>query len=173
MAAAAGLADVRCDSKPEAIESMNECNDPLYAKVRQALPAGTRLSDYVTSLTIKASKSTAGATPRHRGLRSEAGKPGNDDVSAGLDVDTTELVAIGASVAAHCQPCLAYHVTKARELGVADDLIREAIAVGHMVEKGAMSAMREFANSAAATLTQQTSACCAGAPSKDGKTCCG
>ncbi len=26
-----------------------------------------------------------------------------------------ELIAVGASIAGHCQPCLAYHVTKARE----------------------------------------------------------
>ena len=55
-----------------------------------------------------------------------------------------ELIAVGASVGAHCQPCLTYHVTKAKELGIAESEILEAIAVGHMVEKGAMSAMRQF-----------------------------
>ncbi len=61
-----------------------------------------------------------------------------------MDDKTRELIAIGASVGAHCQPCLRYHVNKAREVGLTDDAIREAIAVGHMVERGAMSAMREF-----------------------------
>ncbi len=45
---------------------------------------------------------------------------------------------------AHCQPCLVYHVGKARELGIDDGMIRAAIEVGHMVEKGAMGAMRNF-----------------------------
>jgi AhpD family alkylhydroperoxidase len=54
------------------------------------------------------------------------------------------LIAIGASVGAHCQPCLTYHVEKARELGIEDEEIRAAIETGHMVEKGAMSAMRKF-----------------------------
>jgi len=61
-----------------------------------------------------------------------------------MNEQTKELIAIGTSVGAHCQPCLTYHVNKAKEMGIADDDIREAITIGHMVEKGAMSAMREF-----------------------------
>jgi len=44
-----------------------------------------------------------------------------------MDEKTKELVAIGASVGAHFQPCLAWHVEKAREMGIDDDAIREAI----------------------------------------------
>ena len=65
-----------------------------------------------------------------------------------MNEQTRELIAIGAAVCAHCQPCLRLHVTRARELGIADDAIREAIAVGHQVEKGSMSAMQEFSISA-------------------------
>ncbi len=61
-----------------------------------------------------------------------------------MDEAVRELIAIGASVGAHCQPCLVYHVGKARELGIDDRMIRAAIEVGHMVEKGAMGAMRNF-----------------------------
>ena len=61
-----------------------------------------------------------------------------------MDERTKELIAIGASVGAHCQPCLTYHVEKARELGANDEEIRAAIETGHMVEKGAMSAMKKF-----------------------------
>lgn len=61
-----------------------------------------------------------------------------------MDDKTKELIAIGASVSAHCQPCVTYHVEKARELGIGEDLIQEAVAVGQMVEKGAGSAMRAF-----------------------------
>ena len=55
-----------------------------------------------------------------------------------------ELVAIGASIGAHCQPCLEYHIQAAVELGISEVDIRAAIAVGHAVEKGAMSAMKKF-----------------------------
>ena len=64
-----------------------------------------------------------------------------------MDEKTKELVAIGASVSAHCQPCVSYHVGKARELGIGEELILEAVSVGQMVEKGAGSAMRDFTQS--------------------------
>ena len=56
MAADAGLVDIRCDPKPEVIESMSNWNDPLYKKVQETLPPGARISDYVTSLYATARK---------------------------------------------------------------------------------------------------------------------
>lgn len=85
---------------------------------------------------------------------------------------TKELIAIGASVGAHCQPCLTYHVEKAREMGIVEEDIRAAIDTGHMVEKGAMSAMRKF--SAAVLDTSQTASCgCTTENSSPPKACCG
>jgi AhpD family alkylhydroperoxidase len=78
-----------------------------------------------------------------------------------MDNKTTELIAIGASITAHCQPCLTYHVGKARELGIDEQEIQEAVAVGQMVEKGAMSAMRDFARGVLDASIQDASAPCA------------
>jgi len=89
-----------------------------------------------------------------------------------MDERTKELIAIGASVVAHCQPCLTYHVEKARELGIDDDEIRKAIETGHMVEKGAMSTMRKFSS---AVLDPSPAEVC-GCSSDDNsppKACCG
>jgi AhpD family alkylhydroperoxidase len=61
-----------------------------------------------------------------------------------MDERVREMIAIGASVSAHCQPCLTYHIGKARELGIDDESIRAAVDTGHMVERGAMLAMRKF-----------------------------
>lgn len=83
-----------------------------------------------------------------------------------------ELIAVGASVSAHCQPCLVYHVAKAKKLGIAEDEIREAIAVGHLVGKGAMSAMQQFAAGVLEGGVSQASGCCSDVKSK-GKNCCG
>ncbi|MDZ7696241.1 MAG: arsenic metallochaperone ArsD family protein [Deltaproteobacteria bacterium] len=57
-----------------------------------------------------------------------------------------ELVAIGASVGAHCQPCLEYHLQVAIELGLTENDIRQAVEIGHAVEKGAMTAMKKFSD---------------------------
>ena len=61
-----------------------------------------------------------------------------------FDDKMTELVAIGASVAANCHPCVKYHVNKAQEIGVDKEDIAEAISVGKMVRKGAAGKMDEL-----------------------------
>lgn len=89
-----------------------------------------------------------------------------------MDERIRELIAIGASITAHCQPCLEWHVDKARELGIDDDTIREAVEVGHMVEKGAMSAMRKSAGEVTAQKTCGNAPCCSGGKEST-STCCG
>ena len=51
-----------------------------------------------------------------------------------MDERTQELIAVGASISGHCQPCLEYHLGKARELGIGDGDIRNAIEIGQMIE---------------------------------------
>lgn len=67
-----------------------------------------------------------------------------------------ELVAIGASVGAHCQPCLEYHIQAAVEIGVSEADIRAAVAVGQTVEKGAMAAMKKFSAEAVEEILSAT-----------------
>ncbi len=55
-----------------------------------------------------------------------------------------ELVAIGASVTAHCMPCLEYHIGKALALDLSDEEIDQAIAIGQMVNRGATVKYDEF-----------------------------
>ena len=62
-----------------------------------------------------------------------------------LDNRIKELISIGASVAANCQPCLQYHVSKALENGVNEQEIAEAVEMGKMVRKGAASKMDKLA----------------------------
>lgn len=84
-----------------------------------------------------------------------------------MDENTKELIAIGASYAAHCQPCLTFHVDKARKQGIGEDEINEAIAAGRMIQKGAMSAMNRFAETIAGP-EKKSSACC----DNDTSNCC-
>lgn len=62
-----------------------------------------------------------------------------------IDDRIKELVAVGASVTANCQPCLEYHSGKAREFGAEADEIAAAIEVGKQVRKGAAGKMDAFA----------------------------
>jgi len=54
-----------------------------------------------------------------------------------MDVKLTELIAIGASVTANCVARLQHHVAKAREAGVDESTIQEAVQVGQMIRQGA------------------------------------
>ena len=61
-----------------------------------------------------------------------------------MDIRIKELIAIGASVTANCQPCFMYHVDRAKESGADEQEIIEAIDVAKMIQKGAESQMEQL-----------------------------
>jgi len=77
-----------------------------------------------------------------------------------LDTRIKELIAVGASVTANCQPCLQYHVSKAREAGADDEEIAVTIAMAKAVRKGAAAKMDSFAEGLGAAA--ETAECGAG-----------
>ncbi|QXE89703.1 carboxymuconolactone decarboxylase family protein [Geomonas subterranea] len=64
-----------------------------------------------------------------------------------LDDRIMELIAIGASITANCQPCLEYHTGKAKEYGADEQEIQDAIQVGKTVRRGAAAKMDKYAAS--------------------------
>ncbi len=56
IAQAAGLIDVTLTPKPQYIDAMTNWQDPLYQRVIASLPAGSKPSDYITSLDVSARK---------------------------------------------------------------------------------------------------------------------
>jgi SAM-dependent methyltransferase len=56
MAREAGLTDLVLKTKPGYIEAMTNWEDPLYRKIIEHLPVGTKPADYITSLEIQARK---------------------------------------------------------------------------------------------------------------------
>jgi len=77
-----------------------------------------------------------------------------------LDTRMKALIAVGASVTANCQPCLQYHVAKAREAGAEDAEIAVAIGLAKAVRKGAAAKMDDFA--AGLGTAAATTGCAAG-----------
>ncbi|MFZ9011922.1 MAG: carboxymuconolactone decarboxylase family protein [Planctomycetota bacterium] len=61
-----------------------------------------------------------------------------------VDVKTKELIAIGASVSANCQPCVRFHLDKAKKLKIAPGDIQVALQVGTMVRGGAAGQMDQM-----------------------------
>lgn len=63
-----------------------------------------------------------------------------------LDEQTMRLIAVGASIAANCQPCLQTNVTHALKEEFGQQEIAEAIEIGKRVRQGAASKMDKFAS---------------------------
>jgi AhpD family alkylhydroperoxidase len=94
-----------------------------------------------------------------------------------FDNRTTELIAIGASVAANCQSCVEYHLAKAAEYGIDPNQLAQAAEIGRMVRKGAAANVdravdrllhkdRPAANSATGDRSPADQAACCGSASK-------
>ncbi len=60
-----------------------------------------------------------------------------------MDDRVKELVAMGASAAANCHPCMEYHLAQCDRLGIDRDEVAEAVKVGLMVNHGAETAIRK------------------------------
>jgi len=56
MARNAGLSGIKIEEKAHSIDVMADCNGPLYRRVKESLPEGAKLSDYISSVTITAFK---------------------------------------------------------------------------------------------------------------------
>ena len=54
-----------------------------------------------------------------------------------------ELVAMGASAAANCHPCMDHHLAKCDELAIDREEVIAAVKVGLMVNRGAEKAIRK------------------------------
>lgn len=55
----AGLVDISLESKSDYIDAMTTWEDPLYLKIIAALPKGSKVSEFVTSLEVNARKPDA------------------------------------------------------------------------------------------------------------------
>ncbi len=62
-----------------------------------------------------------------------------------MDERMKGLIAMGASAAANCDPCMDHHLAKCDELEIPREEVSEAVKVGLMVNHGAEQAIRRRA----------------------------
>jgi len=79
-----------------------------------------------------------------------------------------ELVAIGAAIAANCEPCFKYHYDQARKLGVSKEDMAHAVATAQRVKDTPARAMLELADRYLGVTTPRSES--AAAPKSS---CCG
>jgi len=140
----AGLTDIVLKPKAEYVEAMTSFEDPLYKQIVAHLPPGAKPSDYITSLEVQARKPVSAV-----------------DYSTGVN----ELVAIGAAIAANCEPCLKYHYHEAQQLGVSKADMARAAETGAKVKDSPHQAILRLAN----RLTEAG----LGKPADSSDPCCG
>ena len=82
------------------------------------------------------------------------------------------LIAVGAALTANCQPCLQTAISQAQKAGAEEKEIREAIAIGRVVRKGAMGKMDQFASGLIGkNITGYSDECPFGSTEQDVKEC--
>ncbi len=138
MATEAGLTDIVLNPKSAYIDGMSEWKDPLYQKIIQHLPAGSKPSEYITSLEVTARK------PAH--TCACACKDSEADHGSLYSPAVTELIAIGAAISANCEPCFKYHYDKARKLGVSVEDMTAAVNTAHSVKQAPAQAILKLAD---------------------------
>jgi AhpD family alkylhydroperoxidase len=125
MARAAGLTEIQLKPKTDYVKAMTDWNDPLYKKILEHLPKGSGPGDYITSLEVTATKAASAV-----------------EYSAAVN----ELVAMGAAIAANCEPCLKYHYREAEQLGVSKAHMARAVAMGAKVKDSPHQAILRLAD---------------------------
>jgi arsenite methyltransferase len=156
LAEAAGLVEIQLTPKPGYVDAMMDWNDPLYRKIIEHLPAGTKAGDYVTSLEVAAKKA--------EGPASGAGEKSQRVYTPAVG----ELVALGAAIAANCEPCFKYHYAQAHHYGISKEDMACAVTMAQKVKQAPAKAVLDLADR---YLGCGASAEEAGAPPAG--TCCG
>jgi AhpD family alkylhydroperoxidase len=85
-----------------------------------------------------------------------------------------ELVAIGAAIAAHCEPCFKFHYEKARKLGVSKEDMARAVTTANAVKESPARAVVALAEKYLGTkiATKEGPDACQPAPEGAAAACC-
>lgn len=91
----------------------------------------------VYSISVRARKAAIGQSSKREGTRGL--------VTESLDSRTEELIAIGAALASHCEPCLRYHIRRATEVGCTNREMRRAVEIAQEVKATPVRLMTNLA----------------------------
>lgn len=146
------------------VERVNLAQEPARfaanAVVRQILDrSGT---DELPAIVMGDRLVAVGRYPGRDELAAWAGVGGGRE-AADLDERVRELIALGAAIGAGCEPCLAFHTDRARNLGVTVAEMREAVRIGEAVKAASARHMAGLAERTLGALE----------PDRASGTCCG
>jgi AhpD family alkylhydroperoxidase len=186
MAKESGLVDIVLKAKSAYIDGMVDWQDPIYQKIMAHLPSGMKPSDYITSLEITARRPAAAQTTTPpANLQAPVTCCSKPEVepcrgtSSLYSPAVNELVAMGAAIAANCEPCLKYHYREAQQLGVSKEDMAQAVEMGAKVKDSPHQAILKLSGrltgAALGQPANKPDACCGATAANEGTpgSCCG
>ncbi len=90
-----------------------------------------------------------------------------------IDTKTKELVAIGSSIAANCQPCLKYHLKIAKDSGATEKEIKDAMEIARFVKSKSAIVMDEFTEETFSGSKKSSEKFCQERRLESSNVCCG
>lgn len=127
------VARVNLAQQPQEFADNDRIRDLLQTQGEKALPA----------VLVDGELMATGRFPSRAELMDWAALPADESV---FSEQVAELVAIGAAIAANCEPCLKHHYDKARRLGVSAADMRSAVALAQKVKETPARAMMQLAD---------------------------
>ena len=134
-------------------------------------------NDCLPLILVDGQIASEGSYPDRDALAGIAGAVAKNETEMYTDL-VAEFVAIGAAIAANCDPCFKFHFDKARKLGIPLQDIKSAIATAKSVKEAASNSITELSDRLTATrpsnwqpLALKVQSCCGpqGADQRAGK----
>ena len=77
-----------------------------------------------------------------------------------MDPKTQVMVALGAAVGVNCIPCFDHLYGKAKEVGLADEDVREVVATAYQVKNGATNFLKSAIDEQVEPVNNTEQPCC-------------
>ena len=124
------------------------------ALVKRALESSG--NDCLPLIVVDGAIASGGEYPSRERLAEMAGVQTAPSIYTGA---VGELVAIGAAIAANCEPCFKYHFQQARKLGVSRDDMMRAVQTAQAVKEAPAKAMLDLAHRYPAVQATKSNCC--------------
>lgn len=102
-------------------------------------------SESLPLILVDGETALAGRYPNRAELAQWAGIELAKEANTLITAEIEELIALGAAIAAGCEPCFKFHYDKAHKLGVSNEAMREAVKIGDMVKQASAKNMLNLA----------------------------
>ena len=85
-----------------------------------------------------------------------------------MDQKTEIMISLGTAIGVNCIPCFHHLYSKAKEVGLTDDEVKQIVQIGHKVKNGASMFLKQAVVEAIGEIDESQQTCCGASNDK----CC-